>query len=282
MFHGKKSIKANHNKQTVDKGPVAETHKSLGNGDTCLLMHLKVILVRVLENLVICAILPHTRYVCKYTGHCYKDPMIWEVDGRMGITGVQGTDMFSTINCDYFTYMLILFTVCFVTTVALLVQMLTLDRGHVAISAFQSMKFISSGDNNMQSSRRGNTSAQRGSNHSDDWYTTPSLSVSKRGYFAETIKVIRPSIELVWKRSQHLLSEETGHISTSRIIAVCSQLHALFAICLIIVCFMHAIMGKTSFALMLVFIAIFNSAGCMDIGLPNIEELKEFAAEITM
>jgi hypothetical protein len=84
------------------------------------------------------------------------------------------------------------------------------------------------------------------------------------------------------KRLQQILSDETRHISSSRIIAIFSQLHALYAIFLIIVCLMQLIAGKTSFSLMLVFIAIFNSAGCMDIGFHNMDELNDLAEEIKM
>jgi len=277
VLGGKKSIKSN--TKQAEKGSNMDTFKM----DMCLLMHFKIILLRVLESSFVCVILPHTRCVCKYTGHCYKDPMIWEVDGIMGITGVQGKDMFSSINCDYFTYVLILCTVCFVTSLTLMAQMLTLDRGHLVTYALQSLNVLTGGDHaNAQGSRKGPNSGQKGSNNStDDWYTPPS-SVSKRGFFAELMKFMSSFMEWFSKRLQQILSDETRHISSSRIIAIFSQLHALYAIFLIIVCLMQLIAGKTSFSLMLVFIAIFNSAGCMDIGLHNMDELNDLVEEIKM
>ena len=258
-------------------------NKTFTSMDTCLFMHLKLILLRVLENTFVCAVLPHSRYVCKYTGHCYKDPMIWEVDGLMGITGVQGKDMFSSINGDYFTYILILFSVCFVTILTLTAQMLTLHRGHLIMYAFQSLN-ASSTLNPSATSRKGhgNNSGQKGTNHNtEDWYTPPSTA-SKRGPFAEAFKGIQSFIEYFWKRLQQIISEETPHISSSRIMAMCSQLHAIYAMFLIVVGLMQLLSGKTSFSLMLVFIAIFNSAGCMDIGLHDIDELNYLAEEVTM
>lgn len=267
----------------MDKGSACiDSYKNLSCMNNYLLMHFKIILLRILENTFVCAILPHSRYVCKYTGHCYKDPMIWEVDGSMGITGIQGKDMFSSINYDYFTFALILCTVGFVTTLILIGQMLTLDRGRLVMYAFQHLNAITSGDNVAQGSRKGhNNSGQKGINITDDWYT-PQSTVSKRGFFAEMIKVMQSLIEWFWKRVQYILTEETGHISSSRVIAIFSQLHALYAIFLIIICSMQLFSGRTSFSIMLVFIAIFNSAGCLDIGLHNINELNDLAEEITM
>jgi hypothetical protein len=208
--------------------------------------------------------------------------MIWEVDGLMGITGIQGKDMFSSINRDNFTYLLILSSICFVTVLTLTAQILTLDRSHLVLYAFQSRN-SSMIDNHTQSSRKGGNGGQKGStNNTDDWYIPPSSSSSKRGIFSESIKTIQSFIDWGWKRLQQILSEESRHTSSSRILAICSQLHAVYAIFLIIICLIQFMSGKTSFSLMLVFIAIFNSAGLMEIGLHNMDELNELAEKLKM
>jgi hypothetical protein len=210
--------------------------------------------------------------------------MIWELDGIMGVTGVQGSDMFSSINFDFVTYRLILFTVCFITVSQMIAQILTLNRAHLAMHALQSVNAPSFGDNNTHLSRRGTGNvAQKSniSNNTDDWYTPPN-SLTRKGFIQEISKVIHSTMDIFWKQTQRILSDEYGHMSSSRVIAVCSQLHALYAMVLILMCLVHLISGKTSFALMIVFIAIFNSAGCMDIGLPNTDEFISLAQEIKM
>jgi len=84
-----------------------ERHRSITTENRVSLT-LKVVLIRFLDNLLVCGILPRTSYACRATGHCSAGAQVWQLSKVLypaGITsalrkdGVYGT-AFSLLQSD--------------------------------------------------------------------------------------------------------------------------------------------------------------------------------------
>ena len=102
----------------TERKPWAETFKSVELEDRFLL-YSKVTLLRIFENVILCAILPQSEYVCKSTGHCESDTMIFELNGIPSVTGTKGQRMFNHIIQDRLSAIIITVTVALLTTLIL-------------------------------------------------------------------------------------------------------------------------------------------------------------------
>lgn len=122
--------------------PWAENYKSITT-ENRLRLYYKVAIVRILENIFLCAILPQTEIICRYTEHCEAGPVIW---GPSGVTGISGrrfgnrysllTSSFDALVGDDFATRLIITSTVLVTAICLVAQMTLMNRTYLAIMGF--------------------------------------------------------------------------------------------------------------------------------------------------
>eukprot|EP00559_Dactyliosolen_fragilissimus_P005895 CAMPEP_0184862368 /NCGR_PEP_ID=MMETSP0580-20130426/6840_1 /TAXON_ID=1118495 /ORGANISM="Dactyliosolen fragilissimus" /LENGTH=717 /DNA_ID=CAMNT_0027360209 /DNA_START=392 /DNA_END=2545 /DNA_ORIENTATION=- len=317
----------NHHEQQI---PWAETYKSIAS-ENHIYLHLKVTLLRVFENVMVCAILPRTAYVCKLADHCYNNLTLMEVTGLQGITGRKAKCMFDSIVKDHFTQAIILAVVVIVSYLTLIAQMITLDRNHVALEGFAEIegdakhcsndggganyndtrrrtnasyiKDVSGNSNATSSSSRrtgGHDGARKGGRHNKSSSTFSnhhhhhSSQTSNKAFSNENISdhecsggnlffkitYLRKMLEKYRFKLNNLIANELGHSSTSPILAEFSNFYCISAIALVMICLIYAMLGWNYYALVLTFIALFNSAGTLEIDLIDFSELETISREI--
>jgi len=284
--------------------PWAESYKSIA-GENRFRLHFKVACLRIFENIILCSILPQTAYVCRVSGHCYTEPMFWELNGIHGVTGIVGRSMFDSIIHDRLASFVILFSVILITSLSLVVQAATLDRNHLALLGYFSKE--SSGINDgsycgttingksspsVVSRRSGGNdgnSGRRGSKRSNAYTNGDENSMAMHQHFNSRVtestgdrKFLNISLSLdIYRRATYnIFANEMGHVSTSWIIAECVRCYAIFSMVLVGFCILQHVQGAY-YSLVLVFIAAFNSAGSTDVGLLEFTELENIANEIS-
>ena len=122
--------------------PWAEQYKSVTT-ENRLRLYYKVAVVRIVENILLCAILPQTEIVCRISGHCESGPLLW---GPSGVTGISGrrfgkgssflTTSYDTLLGDDFCTRLVITTTVVITAVLLIAQMTVSDRTYLAILGY--------------------------------------------------------------------------------------------------------------------------------------------------
>lgn len=122
--------------------PWAENYKSITT-ENRLRLYYKVTIVRVLENILLCAVLPQTEIVCRITEHCEAGPVLW---GPTGVTGIAGrrfgkggsflVSSYDTLQGDDFATRLIITSTVLITAVCLVAQMALVNRTYLAIMGY--------------------------------------------------------------------------------------------------------------------------------------------------
>lgn len=123
--------------------PWAENYKSITT-ENRLRLYYKVALVRLVENIFLCAVLPQTEIVCRYTGHCEPGPVLW---GPTGVSGMFGrrfgkghnsllTSSYDALVGDDFATRLIITTTVVLTGLLLIAQMGLMNRTYFAIMGY--------------------------------------------------------------------------------------------------------------------------------------------------
>ena len=122
--------------------PWAENYKSIAT-ENRLRLYYKIAVIRILENILLCAILPQTEIVCRITEHCEQGPLLW---GPSGVTGLAGrrfgkrasflTSSFDTLMGDDFATRLIATSLVLVTAILLVAQMTLMNRTYLAIMGY--------------------------------------------------------------------------------------------------------------------------------------------------
>jgi len=135
---GKLSSKLNKDKDL----PWAENYKSITT-ENRLRLYYKVAVIRILENIFLCAILPQTEIVCRITEHCEAGPLLWGPSGVAGIAGRRFgkglsflTSSYDVLTGDDFATRLIITSTVLITTVLLVAQMALMNRTYLAIMGY--------------------------------------------------------------------------------------------------------------------------------------------------
>jgi len=122
--------------------PWAENYKSITT-ENRLRLYYKVAIIRILENIVLCAILPQTEIVCRITEHCEPGPLLWGPSGVAGIAGRRFgkgtsflTSSYDALTGDDFATRLIITSIVLITAVMLVAQMTLMNRTYLAIMGY--------------------------------------------------------------------------------------------------------------------------------------------------
>lgn len=122
--------------------PWAENYKSITT-ENRLRLYYKVAIIRILENILLCAILPQTEIVCRITEHCEPGPLLWGPSGVAGIAGRRFgkgtsflTSSYDALTGDDFATRLIITSTVLITAVMLVAQMTLMNRTYLAIMGY--------------------------------------------------------------------------------------------------------------------------------------------------
>lgn len=125
-----------------DDLPWAEKYKSITT-ENRLRLYYKVAIVRVLENVFLCAVLPQTEIICRITEHCESGPLLWGPSGVVGIAGRRFgkgtsflTSSYDALTKDDFATRIIIVTTVLVTVLLLVAQMTLMNRTYLAIMGY--------------------------------------------------------------------------------------------------------------------------------------------------
>jgi hypothetical protein len=116
--------------------PWVEQYKSITT-ENRLRLYYKVGMIRIIENVLLCAILPQTEVVCRMTEHCEAGPLLWGASGVTGISGSRYTrGSFDALMKDPFTTRTSVLLVAFLSAFLLLAQMTVMNRTYLAIMGY--------------------------------------------------------------------------------------------------------------------------------------------------
>lgn len=246
--------------------PWSETYKPISSNESDRFqLYFTVAILRVIENVILCVILPQTEYACKATGHCYKDTALLELNSVPGMIGATSRSMYDNLMKDYVSIIIVCLSVTLVTTLILLAQAVALDKSFLALKGY--MHFDATNGprtSSTNSVKKGGKKHSSGNDNKDDSMLKCFYNVSSH----------------IHQMGASMFVNELGALSSSRILAVCSHVHVMFSLFLIVVWILYSLCGKNCYALVLTFIAVFNSAGAMEIGLVEFDELESIAKEI--
>ena len=121
----------------------APTQNMLKNNiqNTCrenrLRLYYKVGIIRTLENVLLCAILPQTEIVCRMTEHCEPGPLLW---GASGVTGISGSryirGSFDALMKDLIITRISVVVIAFLTALLLMAQMTVMNRTYLSLMGY--------------------------------------------------------------------------------------------------------------------------------------------------
>jgi len=122
--------------------PWAENYKSITT-ENRLRLYYKIGIVRVIENVLLCAVLPQTEIICRITEHCEAGPLLWGPSGVAGIAGRRFgkgssflTSSYDVLTKDDFATRVIIATTVLITCVMLVAQMSLMNRTYLAIMGY--------------------------------------------------------------------------------------------------------------------------------------------------
>eukprot|EP00804_Cyclotella_cryptica_P003419 CCRYP_018570-RA/>CCRYP_018570-RA protein AED:0.29 eAED:0.29 QI:0/-1/0/1/-1/1/1/0/838 len=125
----------NISKQNKDL-PWVERYKSI-TMENRLRLYYKVGMIRIIENVLLCAILPQTEVVCRITEHCEPGPLLWGASGVTGISGSRYTrGSFDALMKDPFITRTTVLVMAFLSAFLLIAQMTVMNRTYLAIMGY--------------------------------------------------------------------------------------------------------------------------------------------------
>lgn len=264
----------------------AEVYKSI-IGENRFRLACKVTLLRIVDALFCCIILPRTVYVCRASGHCTARPSLAELTQVLypaGVTGVDRDDgpyesKFYSINEDRGSMIMAVLSVIFLTCFMLLAQLVTLNKSYLAIMGHLAgeWKLVEKCDGNSVASQWD----PRRRYKKGDTIVYSYLGFRKSVYMATTNSPEGRPFDLLLRATHYLFRHELGHASTSRIIEKMARIHCAFMLFNVVVIIYYMFMDYTIISL---FITLFsNLLGCYGIlstGMIDYEEIEELAQEI--
>lgn len=236
------------------------------------MLHVKVMMLRLVEYMILCVMLPRSEYACRVTRHCEVEPMISEMR-HPTLIGVRGESMYNTLVRDTFQGGLIYLTVFVCTLIILISQMIVLNRSHLALGSYtRQLPLMPKKSNATRKVGNKNEILNTLDSHGESGGCNPSL-------MGGIMNKISTCTDQIMKRVHDVLANELGALSTSRILAWCAGVHIAYTILIVIVWAYYAFTGKEWHSFVLLYLALFGSSveiGYLDKGaLSNIsDEIK--------
>eukprot|EP00546_Thalassionema_frauenfeldii_P022209 CAMPEP_0178906160 /NCGR_PEP_ID=MMETSP0786-20121207/6673_1 /TAXON_ID=186022 /ORGANISM="Thalassionema frauenfeldii, Strain CCMP 1798" /LENGTH=362 /DNA_ID=CAMNT_0020577841 /DNA_START=692 /DNA_END=1780 /DNA_ORIENTATION=+ len=264
----------------------AEVYKSI-IGENRFRLACKVSLLRIIDALICCVILPRTVTICRATEHCPADPTLAELSKIFYPAGVSEAyrndssfdSMFSAINTDKVSLFLNVISVILISSMLLLAQLVTLNKSYFAI-----MGHLAGEWKPVENEQSGNSASQwdpRRRYKKGDLIVHSYSGFRQSVYMATTNSPEGRPFDLFLRATHDLFQQELGHPSTSRIISTCAKIHLFFMGVVLAFLSYYIWMGYYHSALLVILFA--NMVACFGVlssGLLNHRELAHIAAEI--
>jgi hypothetical protein len=255
----------------------------------------KVTLVRILENIFVCAILPRTAFACRATGHCPNRASIQELAKifyHVGITSPLRSDgryqiQSNIISPDRGSSIMTFISVIVITISLLLAQAATLNRSYLGIMGYLTGEWAVVDVD-------ADPSILEGPNRPSTW--DPRRRYKKGDMIAESTapnfgKVVvykamsnnpegRP-FDLYLRASHDLFRNETGHPASSYLIAFLSTAQFGLIALMILVILAYQLLGFSTASLLWTLAANLVAVyGTISVGMPRYTELDKYADEL--
>lgn len=280
------------NKKTDKDSSWAETYKSIQR-ENRLVMLSKVLLLRTIENVFVCAVLPQSFMVCKITKHCDPYPLLWEraasfsldpwrVVGQHGIgADASITTSFESIRVDSWVKFYVAASVILTTLSILLAQAVTLDKGFLSSIGYLSGESIFANDEASNSPEFGDKQLNNNTNRRNKKGNSHNHKNSDNSTKVSA-DVDMDELNIFLRSARFIFQYDYGHPTTSSVVSVASMFQMGFIVILINVFIYYDSVGYDSKALALTIISnvIASSATCC-IGTMDFNELKRLSLELS-
>ena len=122
--------------------PWSEQYKSI-TAENRLRLYYRVAIVRVIENIWLCVLLPQSEFICRFNEHCEPGPLIW---GPSGVSGIEGrrfgkggsmlSNSYDALQRDDSASVIIWVSTVLITLLLLTAQMTITNRTYLAIMGY--------------------------------------------------------------------------------------------------------------------------------------------------
>lgn len=284
MLWTQKSHKSRVQKEQQD-GTWGELYKSI-SGENRFRLACKVTLLRVIDAIICCAILPRTVYVCRATGHCPSTPTLAELSRILYPQGVSGVyrdnsgykSMFQSINPDRGSALITISSIIVITSVLLLAQLVTLNKSYLAIMGHLAgeWKLVDNVGSGIVSQWDPRRRYKKG-----DMIVHSYPGFRQSVYMATTNSPEGRPFDLFLRATHDLFRHEVGHQSTSRIITTVVKIHLIFMGVIIMTILYYVMVGYSARSLVTsLFANMVACYGVLQAGLIEYDELERVAAEL--
>ena len=244
-------------------------------------LYLKVMIVRIIESVIVCAIIPQSSFMCKATGHCNIEPTIFETGDPAVIQSRlrgESISMFENLIYDHLEANLITFSIVITSSLMLLCQLLVLDRSSLSLEAHNYVQGIS--NNVMRTSdsvhRRGGKKHGSIGNESHKFWKE-NVSNGANATLGDTKRNLSTDIK---DAVYEYFSLEIGALSTSHILSYIFYAYATHALIVVMLAIFYFVTGRDWYPLVLALIAICTAAGGSDVETADFDELDSIARNI--
>ena len=261
---GKHGSKSKHSESI----PWAQQYYSI-NADNRFRLHCRVIFLRLIENVLLCVVIPHTEFACIAAGHCSRNPYVWDLPGYLGVAssrnrvgGFPGT-MYEDVVFDPFISIVLAFTIVIITGAILISQVVALDRSCLASMGYMNEEY--------------NKRPEKGSGRSGGRNRDRRTGVADIDPFRDSNPLKNIYSGLMWR----IFRYEVGHQSISRVMAfACVALLGCFCVNILIL-LAYFLVRRDLTALVLAVYASYKATGVMaTAGTMDHKKMEGLAAEI--
>ena len=213
-------------------GPWSEFYK-FSSGENRFRLASIIMLLRMIDAVIICAVLPRTGYVCRATGHCPSTPTFHELSRIIFPHDTSGLfrpdsgykSMFDFINPDKGSAFITILSIFVVSFVLLMAQLVTVNRSYLAIMGHLAgeWKLVDSKGKEATSQWDPRRRYKKG-----DLITYSYSGLHPSVYMATTNSPEGRPFDLFLRATHELFQYELGHQSTSGVIAILVVGHIVF------------------------------------------------------
>jgi hypothetical protein len=276
--------------------PWLEYYKSIVNENRFRLF-CKVTFVRVLENILVCFILPQTSFVCRATGHCPNHASAMDLARIFYFAGIttplrKDQGMFqsesASMSPDAGSSIMTLVSIVVITVALLLTQATTLNRSYLGIMGYLTGEWVVVDTD-------ADPSILEGPGQPSAW--DPRRKYKKGDLIAEStspnfgsVVVYRATsnnpegrpFDLYLRASHDLFRNELGHPASSQVIAFLSTVQFGLISILILVMLGYQIMDYDNSSLLWTLAAnLVACYGTIGVAMPRYSEMDTYATELT-
>ncbi len=247
-------------------------------------LHFKVMIVRICEYVIVCAIIPQSLFMCKATGHCNIEPTVFEVGDPTLIqsrSGGQVLSMFDNLIYDHLVANFITFSVMVTSLLMLLGQVVVLDRSSLSLEAHNYVQGISTGTGKVfdSSHKRGWKKFNSSFGNESHKFRNDNLKTSGNTHSSIKKWMLFANIK---NAVYECFSLEIGALSTSQTLCYIFYAYTVHALIIVLLAIFYCSTGRDWYPLILVLFAVFTAAGGSDVDTADFDELHEIAREINV